>query len=49
MNDFASMLKTHLAHGDSLVEAALKLAESPCSPIGMNAPRETTFELLNRY
>jgi hypothetical protein len=49
MNDFAFMLESHLAYGDSLAEAALKLADAPCSPIGMMSPREVTIELLSRY
>lgn len=49
MNDFASMLETHLAHGDTLLEAALRLSRAPCSPIGMNAPRRATIELLSTY
>lgn len=48
MNDFASMLETHLAHGDTLIEAALRLAESPCSPIDMESPRVATIELLSK-
>ena len=49
MNDFAFMLESHLAQGGTLMEMALRLAESPCSPIGMNSPREATRELLGRY
>jgi hypothetical protein len=49
MNDFASMLETHLAHGDTLIEAALRLSHAPCSPIGMDAPLEATIELLGRH
>lgn len=48
MNDFAFMLDSHLADGETLMEAALSLAEAPCSPIGMNSPRETTIELLSK-
>lgn len=48
MNDFAFMLESHLAYGDSLVETALKLADAPCSPIGMKSPREATVELLSK-
>ncbi len=49
MNDFAFMLESHLGYGESLVEASLNLGNSPCSPIGMNSPREATIELLSRY
>lgn len=49
MNDFAFMLESHLTHGDTLIEVALRLSESPCRPIGMNAPRDATIELLSRY
>jgi hypothetical protein len=48
MNDLASLLEAYLAHGDTLVQAALRLAEAPCSPIGMNCPREATIELLSK-
>jgi hypothetical protein len=46
MNDFASLLEAYLAHGDTLEQAALKLADAPCSPIGMNSPKEATIELM---
>jgi hypothetical protein len=46
MNDFASLLEAYLAHGDKLELTALKLADAPCSPIGMNSPKEATIELL---
>jgi hypothetical protein len=49
MNDFAFMLESHLGYGDSLAEASLNLANSPCSPIGMSSPREATIELLSKY
>lgn len=47
MNDFASLLEVYLPHEDTLMQAALKVAEAPCSPIGMNSPREATRELLS--
>ena len=34
MNDFASLMEAYLVHGDALAQAALKLADAPCSPIG---------------
>ncbi len=48
MNDFASILETYLAHGDSLIEASLRLAKAPCSPIQMRSPNEVASELLGR-
>jgi hypothetical protein len=50
MNDFRNMLGFYLEEG-TLLKAALKLAESPCSPIGMDSPRRATlalFESLDR-
>ncbi|GAC1494954.1 MAG: hypothetical protein NVS1B5_20240 [Gemmatimonadaceae bacterium] len=42
MNDFAFAAPYRLVEGASLVEVALWLAETPCSPIDMNSPdRET--------
>jgi hypothetical protein len=46
MNDFAFGLGFHLGAGDSLHQASLKLAESPCSPLAMRRPLEVTRELL---
>jgi hypothetical protein len=48
MNDFASLLEAYLPHEDTLMQVALKVAEAPCSPIGMNSPREATIELLGK-
>jgi hypothetical protein len=48
MNDLASLLEAYLAHGDTLEQAARKLADAPCSPIEMNSPREETIELLSK-
>jgi hypothetical protein len=31
----------------SLTEVALHLAESPCSPLGMQSPREATLALFS--
>lgn len=47
MNDFAFMLDSHLSYGESFSDAALKLAEAPCSPIEMMSPRSVTIELLS--
>ncbi|MGH7269854.1 MAG: DUF6933 domain-containing protein [Polyangiaceae bacterium] len=41
MNDLAFMADGYL-QDLSLHDAALKLAEAPCSPLGMNNPREAT-------
>lgn len=46
MNDFTFMLESHLSFGEAFSEAALKLAESPCSPIEEMSPRNATIELL---
>lgn len=46
MNDFAFMLETHLDRGDSLLQASLRLADAPCSPIKMERPRDVTRDLL---
>jgi hypothetical protein len=46
MNDFAFMLDTHLERGDTLIDAALRLADAPCSPIRMMSPREVAVEVL---
>jgi hypothetical protein len=46
MNDFAFMTEAYV-EDLSLREAALKLAESPCSPLGMKSPREATLALFS--
>jgi hypothetical protein len=46
MNDFAFMLDTHLRYGDSFSDAALKLADAPCSPIAMMSPKRATLKML---
>ncbi len=46
MNDFQRMLPYHLARDRSLIELSLKLAEAPCSPIGMRSPDDLTQELF---
>jgi hypothetical protein len=46
MNDFVFGLGFCLRAGDSLQQASLKLAESPCSPLAMKSPVEVTRELL---
>jgi hypothetical protein len=39
MNDFTNLLESYL-DGRPLVEVALHLAEAPCSPLGMDRPRD---------
>jgi hypothetical protein len=46
MNDFAWMAEAYVEHL-SLHDAALKLAEAPCSPLGMTSPREATRALFS--
>ena len=46
INDFVFGLGFHLRAGDSLHQASLKLAESPCSPLAMKSPVQVTRELL---
>ena len=47
MNDFVNMLSFY-PPGLPLVQLALSLAESPCSPIGMDSPKQATVELFSR-
>ena len=47
MNDFVNMLSFY-PPGRPLRERALMLAESPCSPIGMDSPKRATLELFGR-
>jgi len=44
MNDFDRMLD--IAPGESLTSAALRLAEAPCGPIGMESPDRATARLF---
>lgn len=46
MNDFAWMMQGYIEHEPSLLHVALKLAEAPCGPLGMNNPREATRSLF---
>jgi hypothetical protein len=45
MNDFSFMAEAYV-EDLSLPDAALKLAECPCSPLGMKNPREATLALF---
>jgi hypothetical protein len=47
MLDFTNMLEAYLDERP-LVEVALHLAESPCSPIGMESPDRATRALFQR-
>jgi hypothetical protein len=46
MNDFKNMLDFYLEQTTTLLEAAVELAHSPCSPIGMESPRRATLALF---
>ena len=46
MNDFAWMMQGYVDDTASLLDVALKLAESPCSPLGMKNPRGMTLALF---
>jgi hypothetical protein len=43
MNDFAWMMQGYIDGEPSLLDVALKLAESPCSPLRMKNAREATL------
>lgn len=45
VNDFGRALDYYV-DGRPLPEVALHLAETPCSPIGMDSPRRATIELF---
>jgi hypothetical protein len=47
MNDFAKPLDFYLGEGTTL-DAAIKLAETPCSPLGMETPKMATRALFGR-
>ncbi len=46
LNDFGRMLEVYL-DGRPLPEVARHLAEAPCSPIGMERPRDVARELFS--
>jgi hypothetical protein len=48
MNDFVNLLRADIEAEPTmtLVAMALRLAEAPCGPIGMNSPDRATLELL---
>jgi len=47
MTDFAWLLDSYLTPGGSLEDAALRLAEAPCGPIGMQSPDDVAPRLLS--
>lgn len=47
MNDFARMLDAYLQHHKTLLDVGLHLAETPCGPLRMSAPRDETIRLLS--
>jgi hypothetical protein len=47
MLDFTNMLEGYLDERP-LVEISLDVAESPCSPLGMESPGRTTLALLGQ-
>jgi hypothetical protein len=46
INDFGRMLEVYL-DGRPMPEVALHLAEAPCSPIGMERPKDAACELFS--
>ena len=46
MTDFVYMAEAH-SRSRNLVEIAVRVAETPCSPIGMRSPRDVARELLS--
>ncbi len=47
LNDFVRMLPDDMDQSESLLEAALRLADAPCSVLGMESPRRATMRRLN--
>jgi hypothetical protein len=48
MNDFAYLLDGYAERTSSLLDLALKVADAPCGPLGMDSPREATIALMAR-
>jgi hypothetical protein len=46
MNAFVWMLDSYLAHHDTLLDVSLHLAETPCGPLRMKAPRDETIRVF---
>ena len=46
MNDFANLMDAFREAPGSLTDVAVKLASTPCSPIGMKYPADVVLEIL---
>jgi hypothetical protein len=46
MNDFWNLLDGYREPGADLTRVALRIAEAPCSPLGMESPTRATLALL---
>jgi hypothetical protein len=46
MNDFWNLLDGYWEPGADLTRVALRIAEAPCSPLGMESPTRATLALL---
>jgi hypothetical protein len=46
MTDFGKALDFYVGHGETLQQLQARLAETPCSPIGMDSPVERTCNLF---
>lgn len=46
MNDFVRMLEAYRVPTATLLDLALRLAQTPCSPLRMNSPRDETVRLF---
>ncbi len=46
INDFVRMLDVYLSRHETLLEVSLHLAETPCGPLRMKAPRDETIRAL---
>lgn len=48
INDYTNLADGYLEVTDDLLDVALRVAEAPCSPLGMRTPREVAREILRR-
>ncbi|BDG08224.1 DUF6933 domain-containing protein [Anaeromyxobacter paludicola] len=46
MNDFAYLFEGYGREPEALTDIALKLAQAPCSPLGMKRPADVVLEML---
>lgn len=46
MNDFANALTFYVGSGETLQKLQTRLGETPCSPIGMSSPIDSTCKLF---